>query len=49
MKAFRNGGIHHKAMIESPQLGSNQSYTWETDTIPTWDEAIAKIKNVTNP
>ncbi|MEL6493547.1 MAG: hypothetical protein AAFQ41_00300 [Cyanobacteria bacterium J06623_7] len=45
MKAFRNSGIHQKAMINSPQLGSNQSYTWETDTIPTWAEAIAKINS----
>ena len=45
MKAFRNSGIHQKAMADSPQLGSNQSYTWETDSIPTWEEAIAKIKS----
>ena len=43
MKAFGNSGIHQKAMINSPQLGSNQSYTWETDSIPTWKEAIAKM------
>ena len=49
MKAFRNSGIHQKAMTDSSQLGSNQSYTWETDTIPTWKEAIAKIKSIADP
>ena len=43
MLAFRNSGIHRRAMIESPKLGTNQSYTWETETIPTWSEAIAEI------
>ena len=48
MKAFRNSGIHQKAITDSPQLGSNQSYTWETNTIPTWKEAIAIMKSAAN-
>ena len=44
MKAFRNSGIHQKAMTDSPKLGKNQSYTWETNSIPTWQEAISKME-----
>jgi hypothetical protein len=43
MKAFRNSGVHLKAMTDSPKLGSNQSFSWKTDCIPTWKEAIAKL------
>ena len=43
MTAFRNSGFHQQAMITSARLGSNQSYSWETERIPTWSEAIAKI------
>ena len=43
MQAFRNSGFHAKAMTDSQKLGFNQSYSWETDSIPTWQEAIAKL------
>lgn len=43
MRAFRNSGVHLKAMTDSPQLGSNQSCSWSTESIPTWEEAIAKL------
>ena len=46
MVAFRNSGVHFKAMTASPQLGSNQSYSWETKSIPDWEEAIAKLEAV---
>ena len=43
MVAFRNSGFHQQAMIASTKLGSNQSYSWETDHIPNWQEAIVKL------
>ncbi|WP_019506728.1 DUF3291 domain-containing protein [Pleurocapsa sp. PCC 7319] len=43
MKAFRNSKAHLKAMQDSDKLGSNQSFTWETEHIPSWSEAIARI------
>ena len=43
MKAFRNSGIHLKAMKESDKLGVNRSHTWHTEYIPSWSEAIARI------
>lgn len=46
MLAFRNSGFHQQAMIASSNLGSNQSYSWQTDRIPTWQEAIAKVNGV---
>lgn len=45
MLAFRNSGIHRRAMIESSKLGSNQSHTWKTETIPTWSQALQKISD----
>ena len=46
MIAFRNSGFHQQAMINSNKLGSNQSHSWETDRIPTWQEAIAKLDSL---
>ena len=43
MISFRNSGFHQQAMIASTKLGSNQSYSWETERIPTWQEAIAEL------
>ena len=43
MKAFRNSGVHLKAMMESDQLGFNRSHSWQTDRIPTWSEAIMQL------
>ncbi len=45
MMAFRNTGAHLKSMQDSPGLGLNQSHTWETEHIPRWQEAIAKLNN----
>lgn len=47
MKAFRNSGVHRQAMLKSPKLGSNQSYSWQCDRIPTWNEAIALLNQAT--
>lgn len=41
LQAFRNSGIHLKAMKDSSKLGFNQSCTWQTDYIPSWEEAIS--------
>ena len=46
MEAFRNSGVHFKSMMDSPQLGSNQSCSWETQSIPDWKEAIAKLEEL---
>ena len=46
MMAFRNSGFHQQAMIASTKLGSNQSYSWHTDHVPNWQEAIAKINSI---
>ena len=43
MKAFRDSGVHSKAMMESPKLGFNRSHSWQTDRIPTWSEAIMQL------
>ena len=43
MKAFRNSRAHLKAMLKSIELGSNQSYSWQTERIPTWKEAITQL------
>ena len=43
MKAFRNSGVHSKAMMESSKLGFNRSHSWQTDGIPTWSEAIMQL------
>ncbi|MEN9565465.1 MAG: hypothetical protein RLZZ69_661 [Cyanobacteriota bacterium] len=43
MKAFRNSKAHLKAMQNSDKLGFGQSYTWETEHLPSWSEAIARI------
>ena len=43
MTAFRNSGVHLKAMQDSDKLGFNQSHTWYTDRIPNWQKAIAKL------
>ena len=48
MQAFRNSGFHAKAMVDSKKLGSNRSYSWETNSIPTWKEAIALIDSATS-
>ncbi|MGF1590809.1 MAG: hypothetical protein ACFCU7_16505 [Pleurocapsa sp.] len=44
LKAFRNSGVHFKAMTHSPKLGFNQSYSWQTESIPTWKEAIVELE-----
>ena len=43
MKNFRNSGFHKQAMVASDKLGINRSYSWQTDWIPNWQEAIAKL------
>ncbi len=48
MKAFRNSGFHAKAMIDSKKLGFNRSHSWQSDRIPTWKEAIARINTATS-
>ena len=48
MKAFRNSGVHRKAMTDSVELGSNQSCAWETNCVPTWQEAIAQLSKAKN-
>ena len=45
MKAFRNSGVHLKAMMESSKLGLNRSHSWQTDRIPTWTEAIMQLNS----
>ena len=47
MKAFRNSGVHLKAMMESSKLGFNRSHSWQTDRIPTWSEAIMQLNKAT--
>ena len=46
MITFRNSGFHQQAMISSAKLGSNRSFSWQTNCIPSWQEAIAKINNL---
>lgn len=48
MMAFRNTGAHLKSMQDSPRLGFNHSHTWETEHIPSWQEAIAKLNKAYN-
>lgn len=43
LRAFRDSGIHLKAMKDSHRLGFNRSCTWQTDTIPSWKEVISKL------
>lgn len=38
MQAFRNSGVHLKAMKDSNKLGFNRSCTWQTDSIPSWEK-----------
>ena len=49
MQAFRNSGVHLKAMTNSDALGYNQSYSWQADHIPTWQEAIAQLSAQIKP
>lgn len=48
MRAFRNSGIHLKAMQDSDKLGVNRSHTWQTEYIPSWSETIARINEKIN-
>ena len=45
LQAFRNSKVHLKTMKDSAKLGFNQSHTWDTEHIPDWTEAIAKINS----
>ncbi len=48
MLRFRNHGSHLQAMKKSRSFGQIASVTWESDTIPTWQEAIKKLQDSTN-
>ncbi len=43
MLAFRNSGAHLAAMKKSNYFGAIKSTSWETDTIPTWLDAMEKL------
>lgn len=43
MRAFRNSGAHLHAMKKSRSYGAIVSTVWESDSIPTWREAIQKL------
>ena len=43
MLRFRNSGAHLEAMRKSNSYGSISSTTWESDTIPSWEEAAQKL------
>jgi len=50
MKKFRNNGHHLNAMKSLKNIGKAKSITWETESEPSWDEAIKKLNNVSyNP
>lgn len=45
MRAFRNQGAHLEAMKNINTIGKKASYThYESDTVPTWGEALKKLK-----
>lgn len=44
LQRFRNGGAHRSAMKRSDSFGAIKIYTWETDTIPSWEQAIKLFK-----
>ena len=44
MLKFRNSGAHLHAMKKSKSFGEITSVTWESDVIPTWQEAIARLQ-----
>lgn len=46
MQAFCNSRSHLKAMKDSDKLGFDRFYTWHTEYIPDWSEAIARSKNL---
>ena len=43
MAEFRNSGAHLAAMKKSAQFGKIHSCTWETESLPTWKEAIRML------
>ncbi len=42
---FRNNGAHLTAMKKSKSFGEISSFTWESETIPSWKEAIEKLSD----
>lgn len=46
MKVFRNNGHHLNAMRNIKSMGKAKSITWETQSEPSWDEAIKKLKDI---
>jgi len=47
MMNFRNSGAHRNAMKKTSKFGSIKSVVWETDTIPSWKEAISMLETAT--
>ena len=45
MKKFRNNGPHLDAMRNIKRIGVGGSVTWESETEPNWQEAIAKLNS----
>lgn len=43
MKKFRDSGFHRHGMNRVKDFGSIEVATWETETLPTWNQAIEKI------
>lgn len=43
MKKFRDSGFHRHGMNLIKDFGSIEIATWDTDTLPTWNQAIEKL------
>jgi len=46
MKYFRNSGPHLDAMKNIKKMGEGQSFTWETESEPDWQEAVARLRGL---
>lgn len=44
MKNFRNSGPHLEAMQNIHKMGTGKSVTWESDVVPTWQEAEERLR-----
>ena len=46
VKRFRDLGLHGYAKDRVKGFGSIEVATWETDILPTWNQAIEKLENL---
>ena len=42
MLAYKSSSSHVRAMKGLPKIGSGRVYGYETDAMPSWDEALAE-------